>query len=135
MARQERCKATTQAGDPCRSFAISADGYCVSHDPAYRSRKHEGSRRGGEAKANAKRAARLWAATGNAIDQDDLPAMLRAAILDVRVGKIEPSVASAIATLAKTSVQLSHDLELEARLTALEAVIDHQQDSKIRRIS
>ncbi len=134
MARQERCKATTQAGDPCRSFAITADGFCVSHDPAYRSRKHEGSRRGGEAKANAKRAAKLWAATGNAVNQDDLPAMLRAAILDVRVGRLEPSVASAIATLAKTSVQLSQDIEMEQRLTALEAIVDPARDPKIRRI-
>jgi hypothetical protein len=50
------------------------------------------------------------------------------------VGRLEPSVASAIATLAKTSVQLSQDIELEQRLTALEAIVDPQRDPKIRRI-
>jgi hypothetical protein len=134
MARQERCKATTQAGDPCRSFAISADGYCVSHDPSYRSRKHEGSRRGGEAKANARRAAKLWASIGNAVNQDDLPAMLRACLISVRDGTMEPAQASAIAGLAKASVSITNEIELEARLTALEALIDPTRDPKIRRI-
>ncbi len=135
MARQERCKATTQAGDSCRSFAISADGYCVSHDPAYRSRKHEGSRRGGEAKANARRAAKLWASIGNAVNQDDLPAMLRACLISVRDGTMEPAQASAIAGLAKTSLQLSHDLELEQRIAALEEAAGVGQPATLRRIA
>ncbi len=42
-------------------------------------------------------------------------------MLDVRTGVIEPAVAQAIASLAKTSVALAHDLEMEARLAALEA--------------
>jgi hypothetical protein len=72
---------------------------------------------------------------GDQIRQDDLPSILRATILDVRAGKIEPSVASAIATLAKTSVSLAHDLEHEGRIAALEAAIGHQDTPKIRRIS
>ena len=67
-----------------------------------------------------RRAARLWAAKGDEIAQADLPAMLRATVLDVRLGLVEPAVAGAIATLAKTSVALAHDMELEARLAALE---------------
>ncbi len=71
---------------------------------------------------------------GDQIRQDDLPSILRATILDVRAGKIEPSVASAIATLAKTSVALSHDLELEQRIAALEAVIERRDAPNVRRI-
>ena len=41
-------------------------------------------------------------------------------MIEVRAGLIEPAVAGAIATLAKTSVALTHDLELEGRLAALE---------------
>jgi len=41
-------------------------------------------------------------------------------MIDVRLGLVEPAVAGAIATLAKTSVALAHDMELEARLAALE---------------
>jgi len=120
MARQQRCTATTQAGKPCRSFAVSERGLCVSHDPELRARKDAGSRKGGEAKANARRAARLFAAAGETIAPDTLPAMLRAAMLAVWDGDLEPARATAIATLAKTSVSLAHDLELEARIVALE---------------
>jgi hypothetical protein len=136
MARQERCTAPTQSGEPCKSFAISERGFCVSHDPEYQARKHEGSRRGGEAKANARRAAKQWAAIGREIDQADLPAVLRAAIAAVWEGPLEPSQASAIATLAKTSVAITNEIELEARIAALEAAagID-QTPGTMRRIA
>jgi hypothetical protein len=77
-------------------------------------------RKGGEARSAVRRAARLWAAKGDEIDQADLPAMLRSTMIDVRLGLVEPAVAGAIATLAKTSVALAHDLEIEGRLAALE---------------
>ncbi len=47
-------------------------------------------------------------------------AILRATLLDVRSGAVEPGVAQAIAALAKASVALSHDLELDERLAVLE---------------
>jgi len=118
MPRQ-RCTGTTRAGDPCRSFAV-ADSLCQSHHPQRRQAHLEATRKGGEARSAVRRAARLWAAKGDEIAQADLPAMLRATVLDVRLGLVEPAVAGAIATLAKTSVALAHDMELEARLAALE---------------
>ncbi len=131
---RERCTASRANGQPCRAFALPGEGVCWSHLPGNAEAVKQAQRRGGENRSAARRAAKLWAATGNAVNQDDLPAMLRAAILDVRVGKIEPSVASAIATLAKTSVSLAHDLELEGRIAALEAVIERRDTPKIRRI-
>jgi hypothetical protein len=63
----------------------------------------------------------LWASRGEQIEPGDLPALLRATLLDVRSGAVEPGVATAIAALAKASVAVSQDLELEARLARLEA--------------
>jgi len=77
-------------------------------------------RKGGEARSAVRRAARLWADKGEQIEPANLPAMLRATMVDVRVGTIEPAVATAIATLAKTSVALAHDMEIELRIAALE---------------
>jgi hypothetical protein len=119
MRRQDRCKGTTQEGNPCGSFAVR-DGLCVSHHPELKARKAEGSRRGGEAKANARRAAKAWAAAGDVISPDDLPAMLRGAFVEVWQGKLEPGQAQALVSIAKASVSLAHDLELEARISALE---------------
>ena len=114
------CTATTRAGNPCRSFAVSDAGYCQAHDPARADAHREAMRKGGEARSAVRRAARLWVDNGEQIEPANLPAMLRATMVDVRVGTIEPAVATAIATLAKTSVALAHDLEMEARLAALE---------------
>ncbi len=119
MARQ-CCTATTRAGNPCRSFAVSDAGYCQAHDPARAAAHRAAMRKGGEARSAVRRAARLWADKGEQIEPANLPAMLRATMVDVRVGTIEPAVATAIATLVKTSVALSHDLDLETRLAALE---------------
>ena len=118
MPRQ-RCTGTTRAGDPCRSFAV-ADGLCQAHCPQRRQAHLEATRRGGEARSATRRAARLWAAKGDEIAQADLPAMLRSTMIDVRLGLVEPAVAGAIATLAKTSVALAHDMEIELRIAALE---------------
>jgi len=121
MARQ-CCTATTRSGHPCRSFAVSDAGYCQAHDPARADAHRAAMRKGGEARSAVRRAARLWASRGEQIEPKDLPAMLRATMVDVRAGIVEPGVAQALASLAKTSVALAHDMELESRLAALERV-------------
>jgi hypothetical protein len=131
----KKCPSRTIAGEPCKGNPLPGRPYCLAHDPEAADRRAEGSRKGGEARANAKRAARQWAAIGEQLSPAQLPAMLRACLISVRDGTMEPAQASAIAGLAKTSVQLSHDLELEARIAALEAVIDPQRGAPtIRRI-
>jgi len=127
MPRQ-RCTGTTRAGDPCRSFAV-ADSLCQSHNPQRRQAHLEATRKGGEARSAVRRAARLWASRGQEIEQGDLPAILRATMLDVRTGVIEPAVAQAIASLAKTSVALATDLEIEDRLAALEHAAGIEADN------
>lgn len=123
------------AGKPCKGKPLPGRPYCLAHDPEAAERRAEGSRKGGESRANAKRVARQWAAIGDQMTAEDLPAILRACMISVKAGTLEPSQASAIAQLAKTSVSLSHDLELEQRIEALEAVaaVDHGTD-RIRRI-
>jgi hypothetical protein len=51
---------------------------------------------------------------------EQLPAMLRALMLSVKAGTVEPAQATAIATLAKTSVSITNEIDLDARIRALE---------------
>lgn len=130
-----KCTGMTKAGEPCGSFA-ARDGLCVSHHPELNARKLEGSRKGGEAKANARRAARQWAAMGAELKPSELPDVLRACMFAVRDGSMEPAQAQAVAALAKASVSLAHDLELEARITALEEAINAADPpANVRRLS
>jgi len=132
---RNRCTALTRAGNPCRSFAVSAAGLCQAHDPARAEAHRAAVRKGGEARSAVRRAARLWASRGEQIEPKDLPALLRATLLDVRSGTVEPGVATAIAALAKTSVALSHDLELESRISALEAQAGITTPNNVRSIT
>jgi hypothetical protein len=135
MARP-KCKATKRDGTLCQSFAVSDAGWCISHDPDRQDANREASRRGGENRSAYRRAARQWAAVGREIDPADLPAVLRAAIAAVWEGTLEPSQASAIATLARVSVQLTTELELEERLARLEAAAGiGQTPANVRRIA
>lgn len=105
----------------------------MAHHPAYRERRAAGSRRGGEGKASARRAARAWAAAGDAIDSSDLPSLLRGAMLMVRDGDMTPGEATAIAALARASVSILETVELEQRIDALESAAGIER-SGLRRI-
>lgn len=130
----DKCPSLTIEGEPCKGKPLPGRPYCLAHDPEAADRRAEGSRKGGEARANARRAAKQWAAIGEQVSPDDLPAMLRALMISVKNGSLEPSQASAIANLAKTSVQLANDLELEERIRALEEAAGMMPDN-IRRFA
>lgn len=135
MRQRAKCTAMTQAGEPCRSFAVSDRGLCVSHDPEMQARKAEGNRKGGEARSSARRAAKMWAAAGAQMGLEDLPAVLRSCMFSVKTGTMEPSQATAIAALAKASLSLSQDLELERRIAVLEEAAGvNETPANVRRI-
>jgi hypothetical protein len=106
---------------PCGGNALAGKAYCWSHDPELAEQRAEGARRGGEQRSNARRAAKQWAAIGEQLTPADLPAILRSCMFSVKAGHLEPSQATAIANLAKTSIGITAELELEARIAALEA--------------
>jgi pyridoxine/pyridoxamine 5'-phosphate oxidase len=134
MAR-EQCTATRADGKPCTAWALPSHGLCIAHDADYRATHKAASRKGGRNKSTQARAAKQWAAVGREIDQGDLPAMLRAAIADVWEGRLEPSQASAIATLAKASVSITNEIELEKRIEALEEAAGIAQGGNLRRVA
>ncbi len=117
---RRQCTAPTQAGPRCRADALPGEDLCFTHSPRVKVERADARRRGGQAKSNAARAAKMWAAVGREIPDENLPALLKAAMLDVRAGKIEPAVATALATLAKAAVSITADIDLERRIDALE---------------
>jgi hypothetical protein len=106
----------------------------MSHDPEHADQRAEGQRKGGEARANARRAAKQWTAIGEQLTPADLPAILRACMFSVKSGTLEPSQAQAIGGLAKTSVSITSEIELEARIAALEAAAGVNQPGLLRRV-
>lgn len=133
------CTATRANGEPCKAFALPGEAVCWSHHPDNQYAVKDAQKRGGENRSAARRAAKAWAAAGKQIRPQELPDLLRGCILKVATGELEPAQASAIAALAKTSLQLSHDIEHEGRIAALEAALaeratgadDHQTKGAI----
>lgn len=115
------CPERTKSGQPCRGRVPAGRTYCMSHDPDYANARREGNRKGGEAKANARRAIRLFSEIGDDLDASDLPTLLRGAIAAVWTGDLSPGQATAIANLAKSSVDIANSVALEERIAALEA--------------
>jgi hypothetical protein len=132
MAR--KCSQLKAGGTPCGGNALAGKAYCWSHDPELAEQRAEGARRGGEARSNARRAAKQWAAIGEQLTPADLPAILRACVFSVKSGAMEPAQASAIANLAKTSVSITNEIELEQRIAALERAVGVNQGTGIRRV-
>lgn len=116
-----KCNAITKRGAPCQGTAIPGSSWCMSHDPALTEVRREGQVRGGIEKATARRAVKAWALIGSALEDTEIPAVLKSCMVAVRDGEMEPSRANAIAALARTAIQITGELELEQRIAALEA--------------
>ncbi len=115
-----QCNVPTKAGKPCKGRLLPGRLYCMSHDPEHADQRAEGQRKGGEARANARRAAKAWATIGEQLTPADLPAILRSCMFSVKSGHLGPAQASAIANLAKVSIGITAEIELEQRIAALE---------------
>ena len=129
------CNVLTKAGRPCKGRVLPGRPYCMSHDPDQADQRAEGQCKGCEARANAKRAAKVWTTLGEQMTADQLPGILRACMFSVKSGAMEPAQATAIANLAKTSISITNEIELEQRIAALETAAGmNQPGTNIRRI-
>lgn len=118
-----RCPSITVEGKPCQGRVPPGRTYCLSHDPERREAQREASRKGGEAKANARRAAKAWAAFGKELSAEELPDVLKSCMFAVKDGSMTPGQAQAIASLARTSVEIIRSSEQEERIQELEQLI------------
>lgn len=123
MERQKTCKAKTKSGDPCKLAAVSEAGFCQIHAPK-RDRHQMGSSNAGKGKAAVKGAEMSWASSGEVIALADLPGILLACIIAVRDEEMTPSQAKVILELAKTSVSLQRQLDMDTLFLPLEDAAD-----------
>src|SRR5438128_1357497 len=115
------CKATRTNGQPCQAPA-GEDGYCFGHSPRLAEARRAGSSRGGRHKRTEARAARM------------MPEVLRPVLYkllhgmqDVDAGRMDPRVATALASLALAVVKVyqvgvleDQQRDLQDRVEALE---------------
>lgn len=112
-----KCSGITKAGNRCNRPALTGEPFCLMHSPAAAEVRREASRRGGKARSHQARARKQLP---EALPPDELNAWLSVAFLQVLDGRLEPKVATALATLARTMLTIREASELEERLRELE---------------
>lgn len=131
------CKGVTKKGQPCPYQGLDGSDYCHRHDPGRAAERSDWTRAGGRASGNDARAlkavARITRLDPNrAPEPGDLPgvrALVHQAIGDVIKGDIDPAVAGAVASLAKTYQILDaavKDEELARELAELRALAEER---------
>ena len=121
----EQCQATNATGGPCGAKPQPGRSLCLWHDPQEAERRHQMSSKGGKARSNKARARKALPA--DPLSTEELHAWLGVVFKGVIAGKIEPGVATASATVARTMAELSKTDELEQRITNLEAERDRRR--------
>lgn len=125
MAETRRCTASNKDGSPCSATPRAESGFCPWHDPSLATERQGWKVNAGRAKSTRNRARKkvLSAAMG----LHEIDAALCRALLDVLDGALEPNIATAAATVARTVSTIRTASELEARLRALEARAEGKQ--------
>ena len=115
------CTATTKSGSPCSATPRVGTGYCPWHDPGLADERHGWEINAGKSKSTRNRARKRILSA--ALDLSEIDGALCRALLDVLDGTLEPSIATAAASVARTVSTIRTASEIEARLSTLEAQI------------
>lgn len=125
----QRCAQTRPNGEPCRGFAIAGSRYCFAHDPAQAAKRDDARRRGGEAG----KPPPLPESTIPLRTMGDVLALLETTVNDLRAGRVDTKTANGIGYLANVAVKVIQQTDIEARLEALESVLDADRASALNR--
>ena len=115
-----RCAYVHGSGKACGGFAIAGSGFCFAHAPEQAAKRDEARRRGGRAG----RAVALPESNVTVRSLADVVALVEATVNDVRAGRVDVRVANAVGVLANVAIRAIERSDLEARLAALEAVLE-----------
>lgn len=112
-----KCSAITKSGSRCSRPALANKHHCLMHDPESTELRREASRKGGRNRSAQARAQKLLP---EVLAPEDLAAWLSNVFKTVMLGKTEPKIGTACATIAKAI--------LEAQQAANQPAIEDLQE-------
>jgi hypothetical protein len=118
-----RCAHVHATGKPCGGFAVRGSRFCFVHAPEQAAKRDAARRRGGRAG----RVATLPASNVSVRSLVDVVALVEETVNDVRCGRVDVRVANAVGYLANVALKAIAQSEREARLEALEAVLEPER--------
>lgn len=124
----ERCKGRTKDGKPCAAKPRPGTDLCPWHDPQFANRRAEWSRRGGVNSSTKARARKQLPSESLTIDE--IHGYLGRVFTGVIEGKLEPSVATAAANVARAMLDVAKVADFESQLTDLRRSIAELQEAE-----
>jgi len=124
-----RCAQIRAGGVRCNGFAVAGSDSCFAHDPALTEQRDDARRRGGQAG----RVATLADSGLPVRTLRDVVGLVETTINDVRAGRVDVKVANAVGYLANVAMKAIEQSGLEARLEALEAVLEPERAERVTR--
>jgi hypothetical protein len=118
-----RCAHVHPSGKPCGGFAVSGSRFCFAHAPEQAAKRDAARRRGGQAG----RVATLPESDVAVRSLPDVVTLVETTVNDVRAGRVDVRVANAVGYLANVALKAIAQSDLEARLEALEAVLEPER--------
>ena len=112
-----KCQAIAKSGKQCDRPALAGRRHCLMHDPESAELRREAGRKGGHARSNAARAAKVLQP---ALTTDDLLVTLSEVIRKAEKREIEPGIVNCISGAARTMNEIRKTTEIERRLEELE---------------
>ena len=119
----ERCAHVHPSGRACGGFAVAGSAFCFAHSPERADERDDARRRGGQAG----RSATLPDSALPVRSLGDVLALVGLTVNDVRSGRVDVRVANAVGVLANVAARVIQQADLEARLEALEAVLEPER--------
>jgi hypothetical protein len=122
-----KCQAIARSGSRCGSPVLPGRAHCLMHDPASAEARREASRKGGKARSHKARAAKL---VPEALTADEVAGWLSLVFTATLSGTLEPKIATACATVARTLLEASAVAdqprveELQEQLATLRTMIE-----------
>lgn len=119
----QQCAHTKPNGEPCRGYAITGSRFCFAHDPAQAEKRTDARRRGGSAGMPEP----LPESELTIRSMSDVLELIETTINDVRAGRVDTKTANTVGYLANVAVKVIQQTDLEARLEALESVLEPER--------
>ncbi len=113
-----KCSAITRAGSPCPSPPLAGSQWCWTHAPEAEEARREASRKGGKSRSAAEQARKR---IPPAMPPDEFAGLLAFLFRGFVAGRISPKVGTAAATIARAMLEVRQQVDVEQRLSALEA--------------
>ena len=123
----EQCAHIRTTGERCRGYAVTSSRFCFAHDPAQALKRDDARRRGG----GAGKIGPLSESSLIVRSMGDVLELIETTINDVRAGRVDVRVANAVGYLANVSVKVIQQADIEARLEALESVLEPDRASAV----